>query len=100
MTEPKRTFQVGDRISYYDSGFRYIGEIVEIDTSSVSESIFVNGFEHWLHPKQCRRLIKKPKKCPHPHITREMITKVWDTLQLFPSSHSGVFLNFCGRLGL
>lgn len=71
MTEKKHTepLKVGDRVVVYDDGRRLVGRIVQIGDSTGSTNIRVDGVRSqqckswgfgWFHPKQLRRLKKRP----------------------------------------
>lgn len=58
----KKPFQVGERVScaWYDGVFR--GEILRIDNTECIQIIFDDGRVRRSHVRQCRRLIKKPRR--------------------------------------
>lgn len=62
MTKSKevRPLQVGERVRVYDT---YV-QVGEIDAINTSGNIRIKSGSAWYHPKQCRRLIKKPRPKP------------------------------------
>lgn len=52
----------GDKVVFYNNGFRYHGEVVRLYTAGKIQVRSINGNEYDIHEKQCRRLIPKPRK--------------------------------------
>lgn len=61
MTQPKKPLQVGERVAAYSGGDRHVGT-VERKLSSGAYEIDVESGHLLVHPKQCRRLVKKPRR--------------------------------------
>lgn len=55
-----KKLKVGDRVAYYDSGFRDTGTIGACEPATSRVRIDPSG--GWVHPKQCRRLIRKERR--------------------------------------
>lgn len=115
-------FKVGDRVAIYGhSGnllpVRAVGVIdsftkenlIRIKTSHSTYRKYDSTHGGWdltmAHPKQLRRLVKKKRECPHPHITRERLAEAWGR-NIEKSGHfalvdnSCTFDNICKELGL
>lgn len=56
-------FSVGQKVAFYYRDGRCVGRIVDVDESQhLLEINDGEGGGHWLHEKQCRRLVKKERK--------------------------------------
>lgn len=51
-------FTVGQRVAVYDGIVRRVGTVAACE----GEQIKIAEDECWYHPKQCRRLVKKPRR--------------------------------------
>jgi hypothetical protein len=57
----KRPIQVGDRVRVYTLGWQYEGEVVRVIGNGVAVQPDCEPKIQLVHPKQCRRLVRKEK---------------------------------------
>jgi DNA repair exonuclease SbcCD ATPase subunit len=55
-------FKFGDRVAVYRTSGRITGKIVRIHEGLLLVNYHESGYAVWLHPKQCRKLVKKKNK--------------------------------------
>jgi hypothetical protein len=58
-------FKVGDRVAYYLSSHRRTGKVLSVHANAslqVDEDNASPRWEYNVHPKQCRKLVKKPRR--------------------------------------
>lgn len=55
------SFKVGDRVAFYNEGYRFKGKISGADLNKVC--VDTDGGKYYcVSPKQCRRLVKKERR--------------------------------------
>jgi len=56
-------FKVGDRVVFYESGYRLSGQVTRIDPLNKALQVATpSNSRYHLHEKQCRKLVKKERK--------------------------------------
>lgn len=66
-------FKVGDRVAVYAEGRRWIAHVADVldeqrakdhgcEPGSLKVEVPVKLWVRWVHPKQCRRLVKKQRR--------------------------------------
>ncbi len=82
---PKEPFKAGDRVRVYGMGNDMTARELEgtvVDVHQKTTWMKIDGSryegEYWVHPKQCRRLVKKP------------LARLW--VNIYPGGHFGTHL--------
>lgn len=82
--------RVSDRVRVYENTYSYVGHVVELDL--IRDRVLVDiedpkyaPNQNWVHRKQCRKLVKKPKRRIF------LSTNVVNTV--FSADHHGIDFN-------
>lgn len=58
----KKPFEVGQRVAFYCGGRRDTGVIKKISELTGMVTVATDRADFFVHPKQCRRLVKKERR--------------------------------------